>query len=71
MRGPIRARKILRRLKVPDMRTPEYAFPQIISDIRTPGAAAMLVALLFGTPDNIEAMDALMRANYPWLAPQS
>jgi hypothetical protein len=58
----------MRRLKAPDMRTPEYDVGELVRDIRTLAGAAILVAIPVATPEGVGRLNALMVANYSWLA---
>ena len=47
--------------------TPEYAFGEIIRDIRTLAGASILVAIPIATQEDVGKLNALMVANYSWL----
>jgi hypothetical protein len=58
----------LRRLKAQDMRTPEYDLGELMRDIRTLAGAAILVAIAVASSEDVGKLNALMVANYSWLA---
>jgi hypothetical protein len=58
----------LRRLRAQDMRTPEYDFGELIRDIRTLAGASILVAITVASQEDVGRLNALMVANYSWLA---
>jgi hypothetical protein len=58
----------VRRVNAQNMGTPEYAFGEIIRDIRTLAGAAILVAIPIATEENLGKLNTLMVANYSWLA---
>ena len=62
------AEQTLRRLKAEDMRTPDFEFGEVIRDIRTLAAAAILVAAPRATPEDVAKLNGLMLANYSWLS---
>jgi hypothetical protein len=57
----------LRRVNAQNLRTPEYAFGEIIRDIRTLAGASILVAIPIATQEDVGKLNALMVANYSWL----
>jgi hypothetical protein len=54
----------LRRLRAQDMSMPEYDFAELVRDIRTLAAAAILVVIPIADQEDVGKLNALMIANY-------
>lgn len=61
------AAQTIRRLNAEDFRYPEFDFGELIRDIRTLGAFAMIAVIPCISPDAAEKLNTLMLANYSWL----